>query len=556
MEWLVRPPAEVEGIGGPVIAVAGSGYHSLALLEDGTVVAWGENRQGQLGDGTRANRRRPVAVRNLREVVAVAAGTAHSLALRVDGSVWAWGRNDYAQLGDGSREHRHEPVAVLDLEEGASAIAAAEEKSLALRADGSVVGWGLSSVDMLGIDNAPDRATPVPGLEQDVVAIAAGQYHQLALTSSGSVLAWGMKGTAGMGEPGPSAAEMVGPRIVCGLEDVRAITAGSGFSLALSADGSVVGWGDNFFGELGANAASPSLDPVRVEGLDGRVRAIAAGYNCGFAIVDEGSAWSWGWNYQGQLGDAHRPDRDGPGPIPALGDDTVAIVRQHALRADGSVLAWGGEYPPDGEGPEAHLRVGATKLGGRPDLQRSMAWPVYDGRPLSFVAQVDLAEVAALDSTNLLPKAGLLSFFFDHAEPLGALVYAVVLSEPGTPLSRRAFPDELPDAERYPGAELRPEPELTLPPEPPPFLTGPEVEAYQWELQELEADPIHRMLGHPDIVQGDPRDDDAPCLLIQIDSDGAARMEWGDVGRLYFLTAPEVLERGTFDKVRCHFQCH
>jgi len=126
------------------VAIASSGTHVLALRDDGSVVAWGYNDRGQLGDGTRAESREPVAVKGLGDVVAVAAGARHSVALRGDGSVVAWGENDGGQLGDGTRKFRHRPVAVGGLDGGVRAIAAGDHKNYAVLADGSVVGWGLS----------------------------------------------------------------------------------------------------------------------------------------------------------------------------------------------------------------------------------------------------------------------------------------------------------------------------------------------------------------------------------------------------------------------------
>src|SRR2546425_479741 len=85
-------PVEVSGLNGAV-AVAGGGYHSLALKSDGTVWAWGDNSGGQLGNGTNTLSNTPVQVFGLSGVVAVAAGGGHSLALKSDGTVWAWGIN-------------------------------------------------------------------------------------------------------------------------------------------------------------------------------------------------------------------------------------------------------------------------------------------------------------------------------------------------------------------------------------------------------------------------------------------------------------------------------
>ncbi|MBW7927619.1 MAG: RCC1 repeat-containing protein, partial [Fimbriimonadaceae bacterium] len=87
----------------------------MAVLGNGTVVAWGSNSRGQLGDGTTSDRNVPAPVPGLDNVVAVAGGMFHSLALRADGTVWAWGANESGQLGDGTTQDRTTPVRVSSL---------------------------------------------------------------------------------------------------------------------------------------------------------------------------------------------------------------------------------------------------------------------------------------------------------------------------------------------------------------------------------------------------------------------------------------------------------
>jgi alpha-tubulin suppressor-like RCC1 family protein len=116
-------------------AVAAGGSHSLALRDDGTVRAWGDNVLGQLGDGTATDRYSPVAVQGLTGAAAVAAGGVHSLALRDDGTVRAWGYNFDGELGDGTTTDRYSPVAVRRLT-GAAAVAAGGSHSLALQGGG------------------------------------------------------------------------------------------------------------------------------------------------------------------------------------------------------------------------------------------------------------------------------------------------------------------------------------------------------------------------------------------------------------------------------------
>ncbi|MGD9831232.1 MAG: hypothetical protein AB7U92_00625 [Piscinibacter sp.] len=178
-------------------AIACGGNHSLALLADGTVRAWGANGAGQLGDGTTTDRNAPVAVAGLSQVIAIAAGTDHSLALRSDGSVWAWGSNANGKLGDGSSTDRPLPTATL-LTSGITAIAAGGMNSLALRGvDGVVLAWGINETGQLGSGSLVPgfRTQPAPVINlSNVVAIAFGRNdigHGLAVSADGTVWAWG-----------------------------------------------------------------------------------------------------------------------------------------------------------------------------------------------------------------------------------------------------------------------------------------------------------------------------------------------------------------------------
>jgi Domain of unknown function (DUF1963)/Regulator of chromosome condensation (RCC1) repeat len=558
---LTRPPAPVWGLGSSITAIAGS-YHNLALRGDGTVVGWGENRVGQVGDGTSRYRRAPVRVVDLVDVAAVSVGEAHSLALTERGGVVAWGRNEWGELGDGTLTSSGSPAGVGGLERGVVAVAAGDFHSLALTVDGAVLAWGLNSAGEVGRDYIPAGPVAVPELQRGVRAIAAGGYHSLALTEDGTVLAWGMAGMPGLGEFGgfdlSRPPYIARPAPVSGLpRGIQQVAAGKRHSLALTSSGGVFAWGDGHSGQLGDGARENRYPAVEVSGLSSGVRAIAAGYNCSYSISGDGALLSWGWNFEGQLGDGGTDDRLAPAPVAALHGTAAAISDRLALMDDRSVRAWGGEYPADQLGTGARLELGSTKLGGRPDLRQRSRWPSRGGRPLAFVAQIDLAQLAPLDPSGLLPPSGLLSFFYgDPAGPLEPESCAVIFTEPGAQLSRRDFPDALPDDAHYATVALEPELELTLPPRPPTFLTDQERDAYQWELDELADQPRHRMLGHPDPVQNDPRQADAELVVLQIDADEGARMTWGDIGRLYYLIQPTDLKARRFQASRCELQSH
>jgi alpha-tubulin suppressor-like RCC1 family protein len=175
-----KTPVAVSGLRG-VVAISAGDDHNLALLKDGTVMAWGANNDGQLGNNTTTDSDVPVPVTGLGGVKAISAGGFHSLALLNDGTVMAWGDNGNGQLGDGTIIHKHVPVAVTGLS-GVTTISAGLAHSLALLGDGTVRSWGWNENGQLGNGTPHGESTlalPVVGLS-GVTTISAGGYHSLA----------------------------------------------------------------------------------------------------------------------------------------------------------------------------------------------------------------------------------------------------------------------------------------------------------------------------------------------------------------------------------------
>lgn len=122
---------------------------TVALASDGTVWTWGDNEYGQLGDGTRSNRKIPALVQGIADIKAISSGSAHVLALKEDGTVWSWGRNSEGELGNGTVEDSYIPIMVTGLPR-ASSIAAGYANSMALTEDGTIWAWGDNSYTQLG----------------------------------------------------------------------------------------------------------------------------------------------------------------------------------------------------------------------------------------------------------------------------------------------------------------------------------------------------------------------------------------------------------------------
>lgn len=174
-----------------VVAVEAGRYYSLALLSDGTVYAWGRNNVGQLGIGTTPSpQEAPVQISGLTDVIALAAGDDHTLALKFDGSIWAWGDNPNGELGTGNNAPSTSPTPLTGIT--AKAIAAGGNHSVALLANGTVRTWGFNNHGQLGNSSTASSNTPVTvGGLSNVVGIEAVYEFTLARLSDGTVKSWG-----------------------------------------------------------------------------------------------------------------------------------------------------------------------------------------------------------------------------------------------------------------------------------------------------------------------------------------------------------------------------
>jgi alpha-tubulin suppressor-like RCC1 family protein len=175
-------------------------------------------------------------------------------------------------------------VAVTGLSQ-VRAIAARGNRSLALTSDGGVWAWGNNASGQLGDGSIGPDAVPVPTLISglpSMSAIAAGSNYSLALAADGTVWAWGRNsdGELGIGSATPTSVPI--PTLITGLPSMSAIAAGLTHSLALAADETVWAWGSNGDGQLGINSTDAQLLPVQIDGLD-RATALAAGANFSLA---------------------------------------------------------------------------------------------------------------------------------------------------------------------------------------------------------------------------------------------------------------------------------
>ena len=354
----VAQPQKISSLQG-IEEVAGTHYHTLARLSNGSVVAWGGNWGGQLGTLTPQRSTTPLVVSGVTTAAQVAGGYDFSLARLNDNTVVSWGANWAGQLGHGTSAATLTPTAVLggNLSPlgNVEAIEAGTAFGLALLQDGTLRAWGANAEGTLGNDTLVASSTAVTVVAQvgstaplvNVAAIAANREHALALLTDGTVRAWGANTNGQLGDG--TTTDSPAPVTVTGLTNVVAIASGNGFSAAVRTDGTLWTWGVNHFGQLGNGTTTSSNSPQLVSSLQ-NVATVSAGDSWTMARTSDGSLWAWGRNSYGELGNGSQQQSSTPTKVVGLDVSVQALCGFYAgYSVDSQRTLWAWGYNADGQ---------------------------------------------------------------------------------------------------------------------------------------------------------------------------------------------------------------
>ena len=321
--------------------------HTCVLTTSGGVECWGDNTFGQLGDGTTQERAIPTRVVGLpRGVQAVVVGALHTCVLTAAGAVWCWGRNDEGQLGDGTQvPQRPLPSIVAGLSDGWRGLAAGSDHTCALGESGDVKCWGSNYHGQLGDGTRQTRRTPVVvgGLPPDVLALSARGGHTCATTANGRAYCWGYNRQGQLGD-GTTVDRSTPVALASPINGISVVSAGGNHTCVL-VQGQVQCWGSNSYGQLGDGTTRDRLTPGPVIMLPMTVNNLSAGSGHTCALLADGSAWCWGENSFGQLGDGTTIRRLMPVAVANMEETVngISVGVQHtcAITTAGGVKCWG-----------------------------------------------------------------------------------------------------------------------------------------------------------------------------------------------------------------------
>lgn len=369
------------GTGTTWTALTAGSFHAAALRADGSLWVWGSNNTGQLGVGTTTDCDTPTQVGVATDWTSVACGGIHTVACRADGTLWAWGNNESGQLGDDiTTSFRTTPMQVGSATDWISA-ACGSSHAVALRADGTLWAWGANQMgQVLGSGTSLTQTSPVQigstatPSAAPWTSMAIGAYHSLALRADGSLWGWGnayVLGSATLTDP-------TRPRCL-DTQSWTTVASGGGassfsrsFSAAIRSDGTLWAWGNNGSGQLGDGTTINRLAPVQIGTASDWVRVVC-GRAYTAALRSNGSLWLWGsairtspafYNFPSSYLSSLVPiqvDTAGPWADLAAGSDHLL-----ALRSDGTLWAWGdndynqGAYSPLWPTPPALTQIGTA----------------------------------------------------------------------------------------------------------------------------------------------------------------------------------------------------
>ena len=305
-------------------------YHSAAITKYGSLYMWEYNNYGQLGNGSSGNYEKSVSpIKIMENVAAVSLGAWHSAAITKDGSLYMWGENSDGQLGNGSTTNRSTPVKIM---ENVATVSLGAWHSAAITKDGSLYMWGYNNYGQLGngsSGNYEKSVSPIKIME-NVAAVSLGAWHSAAITKDGSLYMWGENSDGQLGNGTTN--NLTRPQRIA--VNVQSVELYGSYTTAISKDGGLYTWGYNLNGRLGNGTTTNSYTPIKIMS---NVVSSAGGSHT-IALKKDGTVYTWGTNVYGQLGNGNNSNQTSPVAI-KIYDHTKVLRAKQVLEPVGASSA-------------------------------------------------------------------------------------------------------------------------------------------------------------------------------------------------------------------------
>jgi alpha-tubulin suppressor-like RCC1 family protein len=305
---------------------AGASEHTCGITSDNRAYCWGRNSDGQLGDGTTAQRLTPVAVAGTLRFHQISAGYSSTCGVTTDHRAYCWGTNGRGELGDGTTTPRLTPVPGAGGHQFRQVATTFEHTCGVSYPDNKAYCWGWNSEGQIGDGT---RSTLTGHLTPVAVAgtlafrqVSAGNLHTCGVTTDNRAFCWGLNRYGQVGDSS-TAWRRVRPTRVAGMRQFRQVDAGRYYTCAVTTGNRAFCWGYGLFGQLGNGKPGPSRWPKAVSGGLSFERVTTGAFHaCGETTLNR--AYCWGNNGTGQLGDGTTIDH--PTPVAVIGGHSFSQV--------------------------------------------------------------------------------------------------------------------------------------------------------------------------------------------------------------------------------------
>ena len=309
--------------------------------------SWGSAGAGQLGNGTTVNKSSPISIiGGFSNWCNVYGGFSHAIGLTDKEVLWSWGCNSFGQLGDGTTVNKSSPVSIVGGFTNWTSMSSGVQMSLGLNSSGIIWSWGQNSSGQLGDGTTVDKSSPVSvvGGFTDWCQVS-GYTTVVGLRANGTAWSWGGGPTGQLGD-GTTIAKSSPVSVIGGFTDWIKVEAGGKHISGLRSDGTIWAWGCNQGGQLGDGTIVNKCSPISIVGGFTDWCDISAGYEHNIALRTNGTAWAWGFNTAGRLGDGTTVSRSSPvsvvGGFTDWCDVNVGRNSNLGLRTNGTLWSWGG----------------------------------------------------------------------------------------------------------------------------------------------------------------------------------------------------------------------
>jgi alpha-tubulin suppressor-like RCC1 family protein len=304
------------------VQVSAGSSHFAGIKSDGTLWLCGAGTNSQLGDSTTTTKSSPVqTVATGTNWKQVAANNGNTCAIKTDGTLWIWGNGAQGALGDNTVAAKNSPIQTIATGTNWKQAISGYLSNAGIKTDGTLWLWGYNVSGQLGNNSRTNTSSPVQTICQGTnwKQLSFGHYHSAAVKTDGTLWTWGANDYGQLGDNTTIDKSSPIQTIATGT-NWKQVSCGYGFAAGIKTDGTLWLWGDNTSGQLGDSTITHKSSPIQTIAGGNNWKQVSCGAQQTIAIKTDGSAWAWGYNNSGQLGDNTTTSKSSPVQVTGAGN--------------------------------------------------------------------------------------------------------------------------------------------------------------------------------------------------------------------------------------------